>query len=76
MNDPREPDAEGGFATIEVVVAFVVLALGLMVALEALALASRSVVAADRLRSERLDLKRSALVRQAGTSELDSGFRP
>ena len=76
MNDSREPDAEGGFATIEVVVAFVVLALGLMVALEALALASRSVVAADRLRSERLDLKRSALVRQAGTSELDSGFRP
>jgi Tfp pilus assembly protein PilV len=76
MNAPREPDAEGGFATIEVVVAFVVLALGLMVALEALALASRSVVAADRLRSERLDLKRSALVRQAGTSELDSGFRP
>ncbi len=76
MNDPREPDAEGGFATIEVVVAFVVLALGLMVALEALALASRSVVAADRLRSERLDLKRSALVRQAGPSEPDSGFRP
>jgi Tfp pilus assembly protein PilV len=76
MNDPTEPDAEGGFATIEVIVAFVILSIGLMVALEALALASRSVGAADRLRSERLDLKRSALSRQPGPAEPDAGFRP
>ena len=76
MNDPTEPDAEGGFATIEVIIAFVILSIGLMVALEALALASRSVGAADRLRSERLDQKRSALARQPGPVEPDAGFRP
>lgn len=76
MSGHRDTGAEDGFATIEVIVAFVILAFGLMIALEALALGSRSVVAADQLRGDRLELKRSALARQPGPVEPDAGFRP
>ncbi|MDN2581680.1 hypothetical protein [Aquibium sp. ELW1220] len=76
MTDRSDPESAGGFATIEVVIAFVILALGMMVALEALAVASRSIGVADRLRSERLELKRSALARPPGPVEPDAGFRP
>lgn len=76
MTGRSDPEPAGGFATIEVVVAFVILALGLMVALEALAVASRSVGVADRLRSERLELKRSALAPPPGTVEPDAGVGP
>lgn len=76
MSGLRDADAEGGFATIEIIVAFVILASGLVIALEALSLASHSVVAADRLRSERLELRRTALSREAGPIEPVAGFRP
>ena len=76
MSGPRDTVAQDGFVTIEVIVAFVILAFGLMLALQALALASRSIVAADRLRSETLELKRSALSQEVGSIEPAAGFRP